>query len=1118
MMTGTQVNRSRRLFRALLIGTMGCLTIGFSANPAQAQRLQRQQPSSARPNANRPPAKLSPADAAKRDIVNLYTDAANYQNGGAYQLAADAWKKLLEKYPDDALASKAHHYLGVCYLQIEKPDYEAAIAAFREALKDKELEVREEALINLGWSLFYTARVDADNVRQDRVKDSLKILTDFLEKYPDGTYADKATFYAAECEYMLGNVQAAATRYRLLVSNPKLSKSSVLPDGLYALGVAYEELKQPKLAAEAYDRFLEQYASHRLTREVKLRKAEYLLSINQPDQAVELLASIADDKSGAMRDYVLYRYGFALAKAGKFDASSQVYKQLSSEYPDSQFSTESNLSAGQALMREKKYDEAQAFFEKLLDKKDDVAAQSAHWLAQIATLQGRDEAVVSIVRDALGWAAESEWRVALQIDLADVLAKTADGADEATSIYESVALEHEDHQAAPRAAYNAAFSALKKGKSDDASKWADLFAKRYPKDPLSAEVALIRAESLLQAGKRADAAAAFEQLSAAYPDSPNKEQWTLRTGTAYFFAENYSKAEPVLNELTKSSETQVRGEALFLLGASAFKQSKFDAAIERLNQSIAIEPAWSGADEAYLILAEAYSKNGDNAQAKTILEQLLSKFPNSPFKTQAQFRLGQLSASAKDYQTALVSYDAVIASQDEPDLIDYARYGKAYVLIQKREFDQAVDLVLDVAGKTSDSSLRIEASLAAAVCLRELNKPSEAVRVLEVVKKDASSLPESSDLIPKLLLELGVSYSQADMLEQASKTLAKLAKDYSSFPDVDTALYEHAWVLKKSGRDDLATATFEQITNRFPTSPLAAEAYYHVGQQNYDKQEFASAVKAYTIAISKTNDDFVREKSLYKLGWTHYQTQNWKEAAKLFGDLAREYPQGDMVVDAVFMQAECEMKQSMYKESLTHYKLAAQLIDDKPSRTADLDPQVVDLIYLHGSQSARELKDWKSVAFFVDGLMKLSPESDFMSLAKFEKAIAMQNQKSYDDAAKLFDEIAESQRNELGARSRFMLGEIAFAKRDFGGAIQQYQKVMYGYGATQAPDDIKNWQARAAIEAGRCSDLLIGDLRGDARIKAIGFAKTFYDFVVKNHAQHELVSVAKDRLDELTKL
>ncbi len=1116
----------RMVFRSLLCGSMTLGIAGSLATEswAQQRQLQRTQPSkSSNPNTNRPPAKVGAAnaqDAAKKDIINLYTDAANFQNAGAYPLAVDAWKKFLAKYPKDELSSKARHYLGVCYLQLEKPDYAAAVASFREALGDPKLEVREETLINLGWTLFYTARPEnSDKPDATKLREALKVLNEFLDKYPDGTYADKATFYAAESEYQLGNIKEASTRYRLLAANPKFEKSTVLPDALYALGVAYEEQKQPKLAAEVYDRFLKDFANHRLAREVSLRKAEFLISSDDASSAAELLSKVADDKEFAMRDYVLYRYGFALAKAGRYDESSKVYQQLAQEYPNSQFSTDSNLSAGQALMREKKYDQAKEFFQKLLPNKDEVATQAAHWLAQIAVIENKPNDVISIAREALGWAKESQWRIALQIDLADALASTPDGVEEANGIYESVALEHEDHPSAPRAAYSAAFNALKLGKADDATKWAEFFAKRFAKDPLAGEVAFIRAESLLQAGKRADAAAAFEQLIAAYPDSPNVEQWQLRTGTAYFFAENFDKAKPILDKLSKNAKSAaVQGESLFLLGASYFKQSKFSEAIESLNKSISIEPAWPGVDEAFLILAEAHSKAGDNAQAKAILEQLLSKFPNSPFKTQAQFRLGQLSASASEFDKAIALYNAVLSSKDEPDLIDYARYGKAWVLIQQSKFNDALNLALSLVKSSSDPTLRLESSLAASVCLREVNKPEEAVNILDAVLRDSASQQASQELQAKLLLEQGINLSQANQFERASQTFQKLASQFPSFPNIDKAIYEHAWSLKRGGRDDLAIAAFKELGSKFPNSVLAAEAYYHVGQQSYEQQEFDSAVKAYTIAMTKTNDDFVREKSLYKLGWTYYQTQKWSDAAKFFADLAREYSDGDLIVDAVFMQGECAMKQNRFKEAVPHYKQARNLLKTAATNGLEVDPQVADLIHLHGAQAARENKDWPTVVEFVDQLNERSPESPYGSLAMFEKAIALQNQKSLDQSLEAFRTIAESNRNELGARARFMIGEIHFSKRDFSSAIQEYQRVMYGYGATQAPVEIKNWQARAAVEAGRCSDLLIGDLTGDAKLKAINVSKGFYEFVAKNHSEHEMAALAKERLAELEKL
>ena len=99
-----------------------------------------------------------------------------------------------------------------------------------------------------------------------------------------------------------------------------------------------------------------------------------------------------------------------------------------------------------------------------------------------------------------------------------------------------------------------------------------------------------------------------------------------------------------------------------------------------------------------------------------------------------------------------------------------------------------------------------------------------------------------------------------------------------------------------------------------------------------------------------------------------------------------------------------------------------------------------------------------------------------------------------------------------------MLGEVFFADREFAKAISEFQKVMYGYGGTQAPDDIKNWQARSAFEAGRCSEVLVTDQKGEKKKNSVDVARKFYEFVANNHSGHSLAKQAKDRLIELSKL
>ena len=86
--------------------------------------------------------------------IAAYADAANFQTGGATDLAIQAWNRFLEDYPEHELASKALHYLGVCHMQTEEPNYLAATQAFGKALKNSNHELREESLANQGWCLY----------------------------------------------------------------------------------------------------------------------------------------------------------------------------------------------------------------------------------------------------------------------------------------------------------------------------------------------------------------------------------------------------------------------------------------------------------------------------------------------------------------------------------------------------------------------------------------------------------------------------------------------------------------------------------------------------------------------------------------------------------------------------------------------------------------------------------------------------------------------------------------------------------------------------------------------------------------------------------------------------
>ena len=1113
----------RGLFAAILSSTW--------ISTADAQVNQKQPPAQTK----QPPAptkqpgstarKMSEQEKKIERARSLYADAANAQNNGAYSVAIELWNKLIAEHPDQPLVSSARYFLGVCYQEQESPDYPKAITAFRKALEDSSLKEREESLNNLGWCLYQSGIADG-KADQALLADASKTFAVLLEKYPDSSVADKAMFYAGESESRLGNLEKAISYYNQLVQSRALAQSPVRPDAMFALGFSYEEAKQPKLATETYEAFLAAYPKNAQGIDANIRLAELALQGNRAEQAVTLFAKVIqmpEFKGTTLADYVYYRYAFALAKTGQFAQSAQAYQKLSELFPKSQYAMNAALATGQTLMRDKKYDDALRSFERLLSAKDERAAEASHWICQIAILQNRPKDAVPVAREALDWT--SKWDVKtlspsaknmiamLKMDLADGLYATADGKAEARKLYEQIAVEYMDLPVSPRATYNAAFAALQAGDHAEAQRWSEAFAKRFANDDLASDVAYVRAESLLQLSQPEAAATAFEQLINSASNHPSVPAWELRLATALYLAGQFDKSiEQAAKTLNRNPDPSTRAEALFVQGASFLKLQKLPESIKALNDSVAANAAWAQADEVLLLLAQALDANQDKENAKKTLERLLKDFPNSRFRQQAEFRLGQLSAFAGRYQDAIVWFDKVLAQSTDPTLLDYVRYDKAFVLIQDNQFAPAIELLDTVLSVSKNANLIREAKIAKGICLRKTDKPQEAAALLSELL--GTQIPEDSR--SKVLYELGLSYAMSQQPKNAVEAFEKIVQSSPSYNLIDRVYFELAWAYKALGDTTKANENFLAITERFPDSPLAAESSFHVGQAEFENAKFDRAVKAYTVAATKTANAELQEKSLYKLGLSLFQQKEFAKASQQFAKQLDAFPKGELQVDARLMVAECSFKQEQFSAAWPQYETARRALESM-SDSSGINDQVKSMIYLHGAQSARELKKWNDVDAWVARMQAVVPGSNLEPIGKYEQAFAKQNLKKNDEAVKLYLEVAEDQRNELGARSRFMIGEVYFADRNFAKAISEFQKVMYGYGGTQAPDDIKNWQARSAFEAGRCSEVVISDLSGERRRKAADNAKKFYQFIVENHPQHSLAKQAAEQIETLSK-
>jgi TolA-binding protein len=592
--------------------------------------------------------------------------------------------------------------------------------------------------------------------------------------------------------------------------------------------------------------------------------------------------------------------------------------------------------------------------------------------------------------------------------------------------------------------------------------------------------------------------------------------WELRLATAKYLLGQYDKTIGLAEKLLRQPlEDNTRAEVLFLRGASQLKLKQNSDAIDSLQESLEASAKWQQADEVSIMLAEAFSLEKNSSRAAATLEDLIQRAPRSRLRPDAEFRLGQIAAANGEHDKGIEYFDAVLATTKVKSIVEYATYSKAYLLIEKKAYESSLELLNKIELKGRADSFAGEVHLARAICLRQLQFVDEAIGVLSPLRESIGG-----DQKGNVLFELGLCYSLKENYGaaiQAYEQIMELIRNSkgAKLPSEEKVLFELAWAHKLNGNAAESVERFQSLAAKYPTSEFAPEANFLVGQAEYDSSNYDRAIKAYTVAATKSANSSLQEKSLYKLGWSFFQQKKFDNAIEQFQKQTSVFKDGSLFLDGKFMIAECFLKKEAYSDAFENYVAIRKEIESLKDGDSKVTEQVGALVYLHGGQSARELKKWKEAESWVSFVLSKFPQSSYRSIAMYELAYAKQNQKKTNEAINLYSQIAEEFRDEIGARSRFMMGEVLFADREFAKAISEFQKVMYGYNGTQAPSDIKNWQARAAYEAGRCSEVLVGDLTAERRQKAAEVSIKFYEFVVQNHPDHELAKQAADRINDL---
>ena len=102
--------------------------------------------------------------------------------------------------------------------------------------------------------------------------------------------------------------------------------------------------------------------------------------------------------------------------------------------------------------------------------------------------------------------------------------------------------------------------------------------------------------------------------------------------------------------------------------------------------------------------------------------------------------------------------------------------------------------------------------------------------------------------------------------------------------------YQLAFDLLTNGRYVESAQAFDQFLAIFPSSPLADNAQYWLAETYYVQRQFTTALPTFQAVIDSYPDSSKLPDALLKIGFCHYELQQWDAARAALQRLAREFP------------------------------------------------------------------------------------------------------------------------------------------------------------------------------------------------------------------------------------
>ncbi|WP_118950702.1 tetratricopeptide repeat protein [Taibaiella helva] len=929
---------------------------------------------------------------------------------------------------------------------------------------------------------------------KSNARGAVEEITRYIDETVNPVYRQRAAFALAQYYFQQNNLPAAIRNYEL-AGIDNLSNSEIA-DAKFELAYCYFNERD-------FDKAKPLFAVIKELPDNKYYDAgNYyygLLAYNDKNYGEALKSFERIHNQDAYKDIVPYYEAEILYFQGKYDEVLTLSNRYLRKKDKLFYDKEMRLLTGQTLFEQKKFKEALPYFEYYYDNSEKIRKEELYELAYAYyRLEKWPQAIekfqpLSNAQDSLG-------QTAMYL-LGDCYLKTGDkkGARNAFGICADM-----DFSATQKEAASFLYAKLsyELGSESIATRKLYDFLKQYPNSTFTGEAQKLLTGLLAKSSNYSEAFAIMSDMAV-----KDNATWAVYQqvglGRALQLMQNnqYYTADSVLN-LTLQQPINPAYEAIayFWKGDIAYREKRYPQAVQYSKSFLAkaagqeesirrISPQATVPNANLNIgYAELETENYGNARDAFAQAQKNNDGSNSQMVSDAVVREADAMFMQKDFDKAAQLYDKAIAGNaGNPD---YARYQKALILGLQNKQEEKVTLLQGIVSKTPPSEYKNDAQYELAVSYLELDRPAEAITLLQTVSGNGAI---NDNLKAKALLKLAYAYQEANRNDEAIATLKRYIADYPSATDRNVALEALRNLYIATSQPEAYAAFLKE--NNMPAQDDAGveRTFYAVAETEYGNSNWSKATQAFSKYLGQFPNGGMATKAHYYRGESYYQM---KDQANALADFEAVVNGGwsDFTDEAAARAADITFRNKDYAAAQKYYTAL---------RNATMDNTSLQKAYAGLLRSSFEQQAYAAADAYADTLISLpGVNSAVLNEAQLYKAKALQRNNKLEEARALYQVIDKKNIGEASAEARYRVAEILLAQKQLKEAETQASY------AAQAAGGSDYWVVR--------SFLLIADILTEQ--KDYFNAKATLQSIIKNNKDKEVKDEANQKLEKVKAL